>query len=93
MLELQASAGIYSHVNGPHSRIPVGTLKVGKIAQSRAPQISENLLADPDILDKDWVAREQMAAFIGFPLIVCFNVCPFINSMAMNGRPSCSPTS
>jgi PAS domain S-box-containing protein len=70
MLELQASAGIYSHINGQHSRIPIGTLKVGKIAQERAPQISDNLLADPDILDKEWVARERMVAFIGFPLFL-----------------------
>lgn len=68
LLELQASAGIYSHINGQHSRIPIGTFKVGKIAQDGTPQISENLLADPDILDKDWVARERMTAFIGFPL-------------------------
>jgi CheY-like chemotaxis protein/PAS domain-containing protein len=70
MLELEASSGIYSHINGPHGRIPVGTLKVGKIARDGAPQISENLLADPDILDKDWVARERMVAFIGFPLFL-----------------------
>ncbi len=70
MLELQASAGIYAHVNGPHSRIPLGTLKVGKLAQARMPQVSNNLLADPDILDKEWVARERMVAFIGYPLVV-----------------------
>lgn len=70
MLELQASAGIYSHINGQHGRIPVGTLKVGKIALARTPQISTNLLADPDILDKEWVARERMTAFIGFPLFL-----------------------
>ena len=70
MLELQASAGIYTHIDGPHGRIPVGTLKVGKIAKDRMPQISDNLVTDPDIVDKDWVVRERMAAFIGFPLFV-----------------------
>ena len=70
MLELQASAGIYTHTEGPHGRIPVGTLKVGKIALERAPQLSTNLVTDPDIIDKDWVLRERMAAFIGFPLFV-----------------------
>jgi PAS domain S-box-containing protein len=69
-LELQASAGIYTHTNGPHGVIPVGTLKVGKIAQDRAPALSTNLVTDPDIIDKDWVLRERMAAFIGFPLFV-----------------------
>src|SRR5262249_32857800 len=70
MLELQASAGIYTHITGPHGRIPVGTPKVGKIAQDRAPAVSTNLVTDPDIIDKDWVVRERMTAFIGFPLFV-----------------------
>jgi len=69
-LELQASAGVYTHLNGPHSRIPVGTLKVGKIAKERMPAVSHNLVTDPDIIDKDWVVRERMVAFIGFPLFV-----------------------
>jgi PAS domain S-box-containing protein len=83
MLELQASSGIYSHINGHHGRIPVGTMKVGKVAQLRAPQISENLLADPDILDKDWVVRERMVAFIGFPLFIEGNL---VGVMAMFSR-------
>lgn len=70
MLELQASSGIYTHLDGQHSRIPVGTLKVGKIAKERMPAVSENLGADPDIIDKEWVTREKMVAFIGFPLFV-----------------------
>jgi len=70
MLELQASAGIYSHIDGPHGRIPIGTLKVGKIAKERMPAVSHNLAIDPDIIDKDWITRERMVAFIGFPLFV-----------------------
>ena len=30
VLELQASAGIYTHLDGPHARIPVGRLKIGR---------------------------------------------------------------
>ena len=70
MLELQASAGIYTHIEGPHGRIPVGTFKVGKIAIGRTPSLSTNLITDPDVIDKDWVLRERMASFIGFPLFV-----------------------
>jgi PAS domain S-box-containing protein len=70
MLELQASAGIYTHLDGQHSRIPVGTLKVGKIAKERMPAVSSNLATDPDIIDKDWVTQEKLVAFIGFPLFV-----------------------
>ena len=32
-LELQASAGMYTHLDGPHSRVPFGSLKIGLIAQ------------------------------------------------------------
>ncbi len=70
MLELQSSAGIYTHIDGPHCLIPVGTLKVGKIARDRMPAVCHNPLADPDILDKDWLSREALVAFIGFPLFV-----------------------
>ncbi len=70
MLELQASAGIYTHIDGPHCLIPVGTLKVGKIARDRMPSVCHNPSADPDILDKEWLTREALASFIGFPLFV-----------------------
>jgi PAS domain S-box-containing protein len=70
MLELEASAGIYTHLDGKHSRIPVGTLKVGIIAKQRMPHLNNDVLADPHIVDKDWVRREQMQSFVGFPLLV-----------------------
>ncbi|HKC85344.1 MAG TPA: PAS domain S-box protein, partial [Blastocatellia bacterium] len=37
LLELQASAGMYTHLDGRHSRVPVGELKIGLIAQERQP--------------------------------------------------------
>src|SRR5262249_31676849 len=33
VLVLQASAGLYTHIHGPHSRVPVGQFKIGLIAQ------------------------------------------------------------
>lgn len=36
MLELQASAGMYTHLDGPHSRIPVGKLRIGLIAEEKS---------------------------------------------------------
>jgi len=32
-LELQASAGLYTHIDGPHGRVPVGKFKIGLIAE------------------------------------------------------------
>jgi PAS domain S-box-containing protein len=70
VLELQASAGMYTHIDGPHSRVPVGSFKIGKIAQERAAHITNEVQTDPQVSDKEWARREGMVAFAGYPLIV-----------------------
>ena len=70
MLELQASAGMYTHIDGTHSRVPVGSLKIGKIAEQCEPHITNNVMNDSWVSDKDWARRESMVAFVGLPLIV-----------------------
>jgi two-component system cell cycle sensor histidine kinase/response regulator CckA len=70
MLELQASAGIYTHLDGPHARVPVGSFKIGKIAQERLPHITNEVQSDPRVSDKEWARREGMIAFAGYPLLV-----------------------
>jgi formate hydrogenlyase transcriptional activator len=69
MLELQASSGMYTHLDGPHSRVPVGKLKIGLIAQERAPHLTNDVLNDPRVSDKAWAEREGMVAFAGYPLV------------------------
>ncbi|MBD1814889.1 PAS domain S-box protein [Microcoleus vaginatus DQ-U2] len=70
VLELQASAGMYTHIDGAHSRIAVGEFKIGLIALERQPHITNSVQEDPRIRDKEWAAREGMVAFAGYPLIV-----------------------
>jgi two-component system cell cycle sensor histidine kinase/response regulator CckA len=70
ILELQASAGIYTHVNGPHSRVRVGAFKIGKIAEERLAHITNDVQTDPRFSDKEWAKREGMVAFAGYPLVV-----------------------
>ncbi len=70
MLELQASAGMYTHLDGPHSRVPIGKLKIGLIAAERQPHLSNAVIGDPRISDQDWAKREGMVAFAGYPLII-----------------------
>jgi PAS domain S-box-containing protein len=70
VLELQASAGLYTHLDGPHARIPVGQLEVGRIAQERQPVLTNEAQIDPRISDPGWARREGMVAFAGFPLVV-----------------------
>ncbi len=70
VLELQASAGMYTHLDGPHSRVPVGKFKIGMIAEERRPHLTNDVPNDPRIGDKEWALREGMKAFAGYPLIV-----------------------
>ncbi len=70
MLELKASAGMYTHLEGIHSNIPLGTLKVGKIAESQEPTLTNNVSIDCRINDHAWAARERIQSFAGYPLVV-----------------------
>ncbi len=70
VLELQASTGLYTHLNGAHSRIPVGQFKIGLIAQERRPHVTNSVQDDARVSDPEWARREGMVAFAGYPLIV-----------------------
>ena len=70
VLELQASAGLYTHLNGPHGRVPLGQFKIGRIARDRKPHLTNTVIGDPEVSDQDWARREGMVAFAGHPLIV-----------------------
>ena len=70
VLELQASAGLYTHLDGAHARVPVGSFKIGRIALHRRAYLTNNVLSDPEVSDRDWAEREGMVAFAGYPLIV-----------------------
>ncbi|MDQ2826573.1 MAG: GAF domain-containing protein, partial [Actinomycetota bacterium] len=67
-LVLQASAGLYTHLDGSHGRIPVGAFKIGRIAEDRRAHLTNAVLDDPDVSDKEWARREGMVAFAGYPL-------------------------
>ena len=69
-LELQASAGMYTHLDGPHSRVPFGSLKIGLIAQDRRPHLTNSVIGDAGVGDQEWAKREGMVAFAGYPLLV-----------------------
>ena len=70
VLELRASAGLYTHLDGPHSRVPVGQYKIGLIAQERLPHLTNAVESDPRVSDQEWAKREGMVAFAGYPLVV-----------------------
>ena len=70
ILELQASAGMYNHLDGQHSRIPVDKFKVGQIAGDKKPYLTNAVIGNPHIHDQEWAKRERMIAFAGYPLMV-----------------------
>lgn len=70
VLELKASAGMYTHIDGGHQFIPVGHLKIGSIAQSREPHLTNSVIGDPQVNNQAWAEKEGMVAFAGYPLIV-----------------------
>jgi PAS domain S-box-containing protein len=70
VLELQASSGMYTHLDGPHGRVPLGKLKIGLIAAERRPHLTNSVCDDPRISDHAWARREGMVSFAGYPLIV-----------------------
>lgn len=69
-LTLRASAGMYTHLDGDHARIPVGQYKIGRIAQLRKPHLTNNVIGDPEVSNPEWAEREGMVAFAGYPLLV-----------------------
>ncbi|HJQ27210.1 MAG TPA: GAF domain-containing protein [Blastocatellia bacterium] len=70
VLELQASAGMYRHLDGAHSRIAVGEYKIGLIAAERKPHLTNQVVGDPRVSDQEWARREGMVSFAGYPLII-----------------------
>lgn len=70
ILVLQASAGLYTGLDGTHARVPVGQLKIGRIAQEGKPHLTNDVPNDERVSDRDWARREGMVAFAGYPLLV-----------------------
>ncbi len=69
VLELQASAGLYTHLNGSHARVPMGQLKIGKIASEKKPHLTNAVIGDPRVPEQEWAKREGLVAFAGYPLL------------------------
>lgn len=87
VLQLQASSGLYTHLDGRHARIRVGSLKIGRIAAERKPTLTNQVIGDPCVPEQEWAKREGMVAFAGYPLVIDGHV---IGVMAMFSRNALS---
>ncbi len=68
MLEMQASAGVHTAIDGEYSHVPIGRFKIGSIAEKRQPDLTNDFLNDP--WAGEWALREGMVAFAGHPLMI-----------------------
>ncbi|AWM37740.1 Phytochrome-like protein cph1 [Gemmata obscuriglobus] len=69
-LDLQASAGAFTPDQGPHERVRVGETKIGRIAASGHPYLTDDVPNDPLTSDPEWAGREGIRSFAGHPLVV-----------------------
>lgn len=67
-LHLIASAGHYTHTDGPHGRVPLGAFKIGKIAAECQRTITNDVTMDARIHDREWAREHQLVSFAGVPL-------------------------
>src|SRR6266545_2339182 len=65
-LVLQASAGIIVTAAGT----PPAKVKVDVIGRERKPVLINEALGDLEISNQEWIKREGIVAFAGYPLIV-----------------------
>ncbi len=67
-LHLKVTSGIQAK-SEEYLRIPIGTLKAGQIAETRRPSLSNNLLTDKNISDREWLRSKGLVSFAGYPLL------------------------
>ena len=68
-LHLKASAGLYTNTDGEYRRVPLGALKIGRIAQGSGPVFTNDVLGDDRLPGKVWMQEQGLRAFAGYPLL------------------------
>lgn len=67
-LHLKVTVGL--HAKGEeYLRVPLGGLKVGQIAETRQPSMTNDLAADKQIHNLEWLQKKGLVSFAGYPLI------------------------
>lgn len=75
VLQLAASAGLETRLDGEFSRLAIDPrTKIGDIALHRQPQIANQLRNDPQIRHPEWVEAHKLQGMAGHPLKVAGKV-------------------
>jgi DNA-binding CsgD family transcriptional regulator len=69
-IRLVASSGLYTRINGDFASVPMGAYKVGKIAQTCNPFLSNQLAQEPWVKDREWAIANKICGFAGLPLAI-----------------------
>jgi hypothetical protein len=67
-LILKFSAGKYRNTQGEFSKVPMDSLKIGAIAKTGRPIITNGVVHDSRIKHPDWAKKEKLRSFAGYPL-------------------------
>ncbi len=68
-LILKYSAGKYKNIHGEFSKVPLNSLKIGAIAKTKRPIVSNDIVHDPRIKHHDWAKKEKLRSFAGYPIL------------------------
>jgi ABC-type amino acid transport substrate-binding protein len=71
LLKLQASSGLYTHIEGEHEQLPIGgDTKISRVLSEKRPHLSNNIQDSPYIKDKDWGREHGLTSYAGIPMVV-----------------------
>lgn len=69
-LHLMASSGRYTHIDGYHRRVPLGSYKIGRVASGDDPKfITNDVTHDPQVHDHEWAKNLRLVSFAGYRLL------------------------
>jgi PAS domain S-box-containing protein len=70
-LNLKASAGLYTRLDGSRARVPLdGTKKIAVITNRGTPHVADDLHEDPLLDDRKWADEHGLVSFLGLPMII-----------------------
>ena len=70
VLHLRASSGLSTRIDGTYARVPIGTRKIGRIAETREALATNDVANDDRIADPAWARANGLVSFAGWPLTV-----------------------
>src|SRR5260221_6863541 len=70
VLELQTKPGINGSLNESHAPMRMSNSKIDRIIEQRKPLLTNHLVQDPNVPEREGATVQGMAAFAGYPLIV-----------------------